>query len=181
MNIRAIYSNTNYAIKTKDKILDPISSNLGLKQGCPLSPLLFNIYINDITQHLQDPDDTDITLHGTKITHFLYADDLVILSETKTGLQGNLDRLSKFAKEKDLTINTKKSKIMIFNKSGRKSKEQLYMEGNELENVQTFTYLGIDISASGSFTHAIKELSSKAKKAMIPLYKTIIQTLSDIH
>ena len=175
MNIRAIYSNTNYAIKTKDKILDPISSNLGLKQGCPLSPLLFNIYINDITQYLQDPDNTDITLHGTKVTHFLYADDLVILSETKTGLQGNLDRLSKFAKKKDLTINSKKSKIMIFNKSGRKSKEQLYMEGNELENVQTFTYLGIDISASGSFTHAIKELSSKAKKAMIPLYKTVIQ------
>ena len=99
----------------------------------------------------------------------------MILSETKVGLQRHLDGLSNFAKDKDLTVNTKKSKIMIFNKSGRKSKEKFFVEGKELEIVQTYTYLGIDISASGSFTQAIKELSSKAKKAMIPLYKTVIQ------
>ena len=43
-NIKAIYNKVQYAIKVKGKVLNPISSNLGLKQGCPLSPLLFNLY-----------------------------------------------------------------------------------------------------------------------------------------
>ena len=64
---------------------------------------------------------------------------------------------------------------MIFNKSGKLTKEHLTIDGNKLEVVQTFTYLGIDITASGSFTSAINELASKAKKAMIPIYKTIMQ------
>ena len=48
-NINAIYDSVQYAIKVKGKVMNPISSNLGLKQGCPLSPLLFNLYINCIS------------------------------------------------------------------------------------------------------------------------------------
>ena len=129
LNLRSLYNRTDYAIKVKDGILDPVSSNLGLKQGCPLSPLLFNIYINDISTHLQSTSDTDIIIHGTNITHFLYADDLVILSQSKAGLQKHLDSLTKFAREKDLTINTKKSKVMIFNKSENGLKRNLKLMG----------------------------------------------------
>ena len=43
-----MYENISYKIKLKDGYLDPIMSNLGLKQGCPLSPMLFNLYIDDV-------------------------------------------------------------------------------------------------------------------------------------
>ena len=46
-NIASMYMNTEYSIKLEKGSLDPIKSNLGLKQGCPLSPILFNIYIDD--------------------------------------------------------------------------------------------------------------------------------------
>jgi hypothetical protein len=108
-NIKAIYNTVQYTIKVKGKVMDPITSNLGLKQGCPLSPLLFNLYINDIAKYLhKSSKEPNITLQGTEITHFLYADDLVIISPTKKGLQEKLDNLNQFAKDKDLTINTKK-------------------------------------------------------------------------
>ena len=175
INLKAMYSNINYMIKTSNNILKPLPSNLGLKQGCPLSPLLFNIYINDFHTYLQAPTEPNLTLHGTNINHFLYADDLVILSETKEGLQGHLDSLCTFARDKSLTVNTHKSKIMIFNKSGRQTKEHFMINEKELEVVRSFTYLGIDISTSGSFTLGIKELTAKAKKAMMPLYKTVMQ------
>ena len=174
-NLKALYTKTDYAIKIKDGTLEPISSNLGLKQGCPLSPLLFNIFINDFSTYIPANTETDISLQGTEITHFLYADDLVILADSKKGLQEKLDSLRKFVEDKELTVNTQKSKVMIFNKSGRLEKQQFQINSYELEVVQKFTYLGIDITVSGSFTPAIKELSSKAKKAMMPLYKTIMQ------
>ena len=51
----------------------------------------------------------DEIILGEKVTHFMYADDLVIVASSKEGLQEKLNNLSKFADTKDLTINTKKS------------------------------------------------------------------------
>ena len=64
---------------------------------------------------------------------------------------------------------------MVFNKAGRKSKVKLTYNGQTLSTVQSFTYLGIDISASGSFSAGIHSLITKAKKTMMPLFRTIIK------
>ena len=77
-NIKAMYENTKYSIKLKDGYTDTLNSNLGLKQGCPLSPLLFNLYIDDINKIFKNQCDP-IILQGTYINHFLYADDLVLV------------------------------------------------------------------------------------------------------
>ena len=52
-----MYKNTNYSIKLKDGCLDPIPSNLGLRQGCPLSPMLFNLFIEDMGELFPDTPD----------------------------------------------------------------------------------------------------------------------------
>ena len=80
-NIKALYSKTEYQIKLKNRVLEAISSNLGLKQGCPLSPLLFNIYISDLGSYLKDTTTSDPKLHDTHISHFLYADDLCLSTQ----------------------------------------------------------------------------------------------------
>jgi hypothetical protein len=174
-NLQAMYQRVSYSIKTNGRTMNPIESNLGLKQGCPLSPLLFNIYINDIGDYLKDNEEGDLSVYGTNINHFLYADDLVLLADSKEKLQEHLYGLSEFAKAKELTVSTKKSVVMVFSKSGRKTSDTFSYNNTKLESVQSFTYLGVDISASGSFSSGIKSLVTKAKKAMIPLYRTIVQ------
>ena len=174
-NLKAMYENVSYAIKLSNGVMDPIASNLGLKQGCPLSPLLFNIYINDLGTYLKDNGPGNLNVNGTNVNHFLYADDLVLLAESREKLQEHLDGLNKFAKAKELTVNTKKSVVMVFNNGGRKTTETFTYDNRQLSTVQSFTYLGIDISAKGSFTSGVKALVSKAKKAMIPLFRTIVQ------
>ena len=99
----------------------------------------------------------------------------MLLAESQEKLQEHLDGLSKFAKDKELTVNAKKSVVMVFSNVGRKTTEKFTYENRDLETVQSFTYLGIDITAKGSFTSGVKTLVAKAKKAMIPLFRTIVQ------
>ena len=53
-NIMSMYKNTSYQIKLNSGFLDAIDSNIGLKQGCPLSPMLFNLHIEDIENIFDD-------------------------------------------------------------------------------------------------------------------------------
>ena len=78
----------------------------GVHQGSALSPLLFNIFINDIGDDLL-LDDAPI-LHDSKISHLLYTDDLVLLSTFENGLQSNIDRVNTFCKIWGLAINISK-------------------------------------------------------------------------
>ena len=167
-NIVAMYENTKYSIKVKKGSLDPISSNLGLRQGCPLSPMLFNLYIEDMENIFGENTDP-ITLQDKIISHFLYADDLVLVSESARGLQNCLDNLSAYAERKLMTISIKKSKTMIFNKAGQYIKKQFYISEKVLEPVRTFCYLGFEIKPSGSVKHAMNTLNDKANKALRPL------------
>ena len=150
-----MYENVSYKIKIKDGYLDPISSNLGLKQGCPLSPMMFNLYIDDI-KDVFDPQCDPVTITDTKISHFLYADDLVIVSLSPEGLQRSLDKTSDYALKKSWTISIKKSKSMIFNRGGRLIKTKFYINGEALEPVKSFCYLGFEVVPSGIVTHAQK-------------------------
>ena len=167
-NIVAMYENTKYLIKVKNGYLDPITSNLGLRQGCPLSPMLFNLYIEDIKDIFEESCNP-ITIQDEKISHFLYADDLVLISNSAEGLQNSLDKLSHYASLKYLTINTKKSKTMIFNPTGKYIKGEFNINKKIIEPVKSFCYLGFEVKPSGTVKHAMNNLHDKANKALRPL------------
>ena len=87
----------------------------GVRQGCILSLLLFNLYINDLPYAFQNTlSDPIILPNDTKLNSFLYTDDLIILSRSKVGLQNCLNTLYSFSSSWMLDINSKKTKIMIF-------------------------------------------------------------------
>ena len=169
-----MYKNTKYSLKLKDGCLEPINSNLGLRQGCPLSPMLFNLFIEDISDVYANSTDTDpVLLQGKAINHFLYADDLVLVSESARGLQNCLNKLATYAEHKSLTVSIKKSKTMIFNSPGHFIKERFHINGEALEPVNSFCYLGFEIKPSGKMTHGASTLLDKASKALRPLMRAI--------
>ena len=89
-----MYSEVNYSIKLPYGLTDSVSSSTGLhvKQGCVLSPLLFNLYVNDL--HFSFSRNHDPVAVGKYRIHVLmYADDLVLMSVLKKGLQKCLDDL----------------------------------------------------------------------------------------
>ena len=144
------------------------NSNIGLKQGDPLSSMLFNLYIDDVNDIFDDLCNP-IEVQNEKINHFLYADDLSVLSQSSEGLQRCLDKIYNYAKEKHLTISTKKSKTMIFNQAGKFLKNTFMIQDETLEPVQSFCYLGFNVKCSGTVKHAMNILCDKANKALRPL------------
>ena len=107
----------------------------------------------------------------------MYADDLVLMSQIKEGLQKCLDRLYEYCQKRKLVVNTDKTKIMIFNKSEKMLKNCRFIYNSDIiEMVQEFKYLGIRIRASVVFTRGVADLSNKAESHVHAKTKIQIHT-----
>ena len=103
-----------------------------------------------------DNNDTDgiLSPNGSRLNCLLYADDLVLISNSTKGFQNALTILSQFCEDWLLNVNAKKTKILIFQKKYRKStyeKQHFFINGNKIEIVNNYTYLGINVSSNGNF------------------------------
>ena len=96
-----------------------------------------------------------------------YADDLILLSQSENGLQICLDRLNCYLKKWKMKINIKKTKIIVFNKSGKIFKGQEFKIGKQpIQITDSYVYLGISFTSSGSFSLAQQKLSNKATRSL---------------
>jgi len=112
-------------------------------------------------------------LFEKQIGCLMYADDLVILSTSRSGLQNSLNKLNTYCNTWKLAINHSKSKIMCLSKQGKLNTETFTINGQHLEEVKHYPYLGIEISNTGNFNVAQKSLNEKAQRALFKLKKLL--------
>ena len=111
--IKNIYCNDEACIKiSNNEITENFNINQGVKQGCILSPLLFNIYLSDLPKIL-DEDLTNTNPNATHPSCLLWADDIIMLSENEEGLNEMLKSLGGYCKENELTLNVNKTRFLI--------------------------------------------------------------------
>jgi len=171
--IRNMYSLVSFTIKCDGKLTDIFNTSVGVKQGCILSPMFFNIFISDIPTIFDDSCDP-VLLDNSPLSCLMYADDLVILSKSAQGLQNALDKLHNYCLKWKLLVNIKKSNVMIFNKSGHLIEKFKFIYGNnELKATKEYCYLGIIFTPSGSFQSAMVKLKDKALKAYFKIRENL--------
>ena len=173
--LRHMYGNSTAQIKLSGHVSKTILTRKGTEQGHPLSPDLFKIFLSDLSPSLEFSNCPE--LMNCIISHLLWADDLIILALGRKTLQKQLDALHAFCTQWGIEININKTKLMTFNKGKWTPDDSRFNIGNMiLEEVDTYTYLGITIHNSGSFTHARQDLREKATRALYALKNTVNKT-----
>ena len=172
--IKALYADVPMVVKTAHGQTASFQSVMGVKQGCPLSPTLFGLYLDDLEeamraeQHLLDSP----SLAGLTLLALLYADDLALVSTSMTGLQAQLDVLRGYADRWGLTVNVDKTKAVIYRTARARvcSNPSLAYDGQSIEFVDSFKYLGVEMHCTQSFSDAglpRKESAQRALPAML--------------
>jgi len=119
-----------------------VQPSFSVKQECPLSSLLFTVYLNDFDSVAER---VEGALSGTPnflVTHMLFADDLLLMSNDPKHMQTMLNKLRAQARRKSLTVSTQKSEVMCFN-SYAINLPPLFNDGAQLPCTDSFRLLGM--------------------------------------
>jgi hypothetical protein len=167
--LKSMYSCSTLRVKAGHRLTEKFSSSVGIRQGDNLSPTLFNIFLKDVpTVFAADCD--PVCLSEVKLSSLMYADDIVLLSGSATGLQCAITSLYNRLNNLGLQINVKKTKIMVFKTSKSKLAVPAFYAGNQLlESTKRYKYLGIIFCSSGSWQYARDDLYNKGSKAFFKL------------
>ena len=170
--IKTLYTGDKAGVKFGNKASLPFETTRGVRQGCVLSPLLFNIFLSDI-QEIFDMCGSNPKLSDVEISSLIWADDILILSETASGLQRKLDNLGIYCKKNKLQVNTDKTQAMTFTKSGRLLKGDFYFGETKLKNVREYKYLGFIVTPSGEIRTGLEDLRIRAMRALTKIRKAL--------
>ena len=140
-----MYSKLKCQVKTSAGESDMVPQSNGVMQGECLSSTLFTAYINEIERLMNDVDEMGVYLNGVKVSVIMYADDLVLVSKTKHGLQLGMNALYEFCSANILTVNTNKSEVMYVSKIKPVSLPVIHYTNMSLRWVDSFRYLGDNI------------------------------------
>ena len=164
--IQGMYKNMKSKVKYGNCLSEALLCKSGVAQGESISPFLFSMYLNDLEEAFILKGYEGIDIGMIKLCLMLYADDVLLLSESETGLQFGLDVLHDYCERWKLIVNTEKTKILIFRKGGRQNRFNFKFNNESVEVVSKFNYLGVVFTTSGSFTETHNALSGQAIKAI---------------
>ena len=163
--IKNMLDKTQIAIKVGNKHSEFFEIQRGVKQGDSISPTLFNIFINDLSSNFNLMGCNPPKLLNSSIGSLSFADDLLIISESKEGLQNSVDKLNTFCENWQLTLNVKKTKTMVVQPHNNLSLDSFIdFNGNKIQNVNEYKFLGSILKCNGDLKHSLEELSTKARK-----------------
>ena len=135
----------------------------GVRQGCCLSPILFNLYSECLTKEALDGL-RDFNIGGQIIQTVKYADDLVLMAEEETVLHGMIDKLIEIGSCYGMEMKVEKTKVMRI--SRQPSPVTIMIDQKQLEDVECFKYFGSMLTNDGRCTREIKSRIAMAKAAL---------------
>lgn len=177
--LKAIYADVKARVKSSAGLSNVMSCPVGVKQGCIISPILFTLFLNDLQESISIGSH-GIDLETIKLFVLLFADDLVIFSETVIELQRLINKLAEYCERWHLTINLLKTKIIVFRNGGPLREYERWKFKDSILQVATYyKYLGILLSSRNSWFRCQKTLANQASKAWFAV-KSKLSNFGDV-
>jgi hypothetical protein len=151
--LQGMYADVRLRVRVGQALGASFESDVGVRQGDPLSPLLFGLFIDRLEGWLAERcPGLGARLAGRVLQALFYADDVVLLADSPGELQALLDALHLFCGANDMTVNMGKSKVVVFHPEhaaggagGRAGGEPTFTLGGSPVSIRTsYTYLGLD-------------------------------------
>lgn len=154
--ITNLYWNQTAVLKIEGEHTDEVKILRGVRQGCILSPILFNLYSEHIFREALDNMDEGIPINGIRLNNIRYADDTIMFADTIEGLQKLMNKITEVSSSYGLDINANKTKVIIITKEQISSNARIIVNQVRIERVTQCQYLGTCINESWDNSQEVK-------------------------
>lgn len=164
--IKKLYSHACAKVRIGTDFTESYKVTRSVLQGESLSPKLFSLFIDDIVDFVNDGKYSGIRIGKHDVHMLLFADDIALVAVTAEELQYKINRIKLYFEANNMKVNLLKTKVIIFRRK-RAIRNIKFLWGNqEIEIVDSFTYLGIPLHYSGNFEYTAKHFIKKSENAL---------------
>jgi hypothetical protein len=174
--ITSMYDIVKAKVRVGGNVTETFMCPRGLKQGDKCSPVLFSLFIEELAKEICQKGKHGLQLIPEWIELFIlmFADDVVLVSDSVLGLQNQLDVLYQTAQRLGLIVNLDKSNIIVFRNGGYLALREQWRYGcGYMKVVNVYKYLGVLLSTRLSFSHALKDVANRARKGVVCILRLL--------
>ena len=146
--IESLYSKATSAVYYNGSVGEWFRTTVGVRQGCLLSPTLFNIFLERIMTDALENHEGSVSIGGRTITNLRFADDIDALAGKEDELVNLINHLDTTSTKYGMEISAEKAKLMTNN--AERISLDVRIGGQKLETAQSFKYLGSVVADEGS-------------------------------
>ena len=171
--VEALYEDGKASVQVGGRESEWFGVHKGVRQGCTLSPWLFNVFVDKVTREARKEFVREVKLSTGEVGVLLFADDMVVMAESEEGLQSNLQALSDAMGRWDLKVNWGKTKVMMV---ARKRGGCEVRIGNQvIEQVEEMKYLGVMISSDGRMEKEVEARIGSATRTIGGMSEAVLR------
>ena len=169
--ISKLYREQSASVRTESGMTSEFKIKKGVRQGCVLSPNLFNLYTEKISREVEDM--KGINIGGVNINNLRYADDTVLLAEGPMFLQALLTAVNEKGKPYGMEMNIIKTKSWVLSRKKPESNISISVEGKPIHQVDRMVYLDYMATEDGKCDKEIKRRIGIARTAFKSMAKIL--------
>jgi len=168
--IEEMYRTSNMVVRVGSECSEPFKYGRGVRQGCPTSPVIFNLYINDLLEGMRP---VEIPGCEQRIAGLLFADDTVLFEDTLDGLREKLRAVEDWMSINLMELNIGKCGIMHVQGGTPADRQVVLYKEEQIPWVDRYTYLGVDINNQLDLDKAAQFRVAKGQAAVRTLHRAL--------
>ena len=164
--IQDMYERVQSCVRVNGRKLEWFDINVGVRQGCVLSPILFSVFFNGLAKAVKDAGLGVPIGRGRKMALLLYADDIVLTARNASDLQKMITVVDEYSRKWRFDMNEDKTEVVVYggaDESGGEGEEYTVRSGKRLKVVHEYRYLGMEVGKGGGWSSFRKRLIARAR------------------